>query len=86
VVHTIGDVGWYTTTPNVVVPPQDYQQVQQWQQFLQHFVYETVGRLRIGDMFDIVVCALHMQLLVMLVVYAPLSAFEGSDLVRANAG
>jgi hypothetical protein len=43
------------------VLPQDDQQVQQWRQYLQHFVYETVGRLRIGELFDIVVGALHLK-------------------------
>ena len=38
---------------------QDDRQLQRWRQYLQHFVYETVGRLRIGELFDIVVGALH---------------------------
>jgi hypothetical protein len=46
---------------SVAVLPQDDQQVQQWRQYLQHFVYETVGRLRIGELFDIVVGALHYE-------------------------
>lgn len=37
--------------------PQDDRQLQQWRQYLQHFVYDTVGRLRIGELFDIVVGA-----------------------------
>ena len=46
---------------SVAVLPQDDQQVQQWRQYLQHFVYETVGRSRIGELFDIVVGVLHFE-------------------------
>lgn len=39
---------------------QEEDRVQQWTQHLQYFVFETVGRLRISEMFDIVVrCLIH---------------------------
>lgn len=61
-VAAVADVGAYLTQffKHVCVR-QDNQQVQQWRQYLQHFVYETVGRLRIGELFDIVVGALHCE-------------------------